>query len=229
MQQWGFCRQQQKVQFIGDSIVPPDVGDLVLGLYPGLHFGFSHPHSQHMPPGNVLQTCKKRSACVTFCDSPLHPPGTWQFPSAYGRLLQILRPSRGIRGACAKQPPCQRRKGRWRTKIPGQSWPPCFSGQTCLQEGEPVSVFHPGVPPKRREKERSFHLRVEILLPAFHTSNSLSVAQIHHNDATATLRIRKYGLQNDLSVVDSSHPGEPLLTGNIPKLKPNTSSAPGKI
>ena len=57
MQQWGFCRQQQKVQFIGDSIVPPDVGDLVLGLYPGLHFGFSHPHSQHMPPGNVLQTC----------------------------------------------------------------------------------------------------------------------------------------------------------------------------
>ena len=59
MQQWGFCRQQQKVQFIGDSIVPPDVGDLVLGLYPGLHFGFSHPHSQHMPPGNVFQTCKK--------------------------------------------------------------------------------------------------------------------------------------------------------------------------
>ena len=57
MQQRGFCRQQQK-QFIRDSIVvPPDVGDLVLGLYPGLHFGFSHPHSQHMPPGNVLQTC----------------------------------------------------------------------------------------------------------------------------------------------------------------------------
>ena len=194
------ARTNKQRDVIQGSIDPAAAAAVVLVIFPGLHFGWSPPHSQHMSPGNIWACCSKhlwtkyertcleiarcglsityiKSLSVTHHCVYQEGDGFRQHVVVFGRDLGPAKESiQLVQGGHLA-----RRSKERRGKIPGRSWPLSFSGQTCLREGELVSVFHPGVPPKTgakwgKEILGRTYLWVKILLPALYTRDCFSVA-----------------------------------------------------